>query len=215
MNDSNDTRAELKREWQEAASILQLFQEELSFYLKVIKTKDPNALMMMRRSYVRTFFAAIDAISYRFHQIALHASKVWHELDSNELLVIEALTITSASDKPTGLITPSINKTGELNLKPSELKVPTLDLFRFSIRVFEKAHRLNHSLPERGDTEWQRLEKSVSLRNRLTHPKRPEDLSIRDDEFDNLTKVAGWFFGTVADRIGKVIERADSDMYPK
>lgn len=211
MNDSNDIRVGLKREWQDTGSIVQLFQKELSFYLEVIETKDPNVLMMMRRSYVRTFFAAIDAISYRLHQISLHASNAWNKLDNDEQLIIKALSISPETQKPEGL--PRINNKGKpvfVKLKPS-----TLDHFRFSVRVFEKVHGLDSSLPELGHKDWQRLSDLVALRDRLTHPKKSDDLEIRDVEFHALRDAAGWFFEIVASRIKKARERADRDMFPQ
>jgi hypothetical protein len=60
-----------------------------------------------------------------------------------------------------------------------------LDNVRFTIRIIEKAHRMPPTFSA-NVAWWSALTNSIKVRDRLMHPKLPEDLDIKSAEIDTL-----------------------------
>ena len=57
---------------------------------------------------------------------------------------------------------------------------------------------LHHKLSV-GDARWDYFQKSLAIRNRITHPKTPEDLHFKEEEFDYIVYGLQWFVENLRD----------------
>ncbi len=46
--------------------------------------------------------------------------------------------------------------------------------------------------PDTKSKDWESVKRFVSIRNRLTHPKRLEDLHVTESEIDHLNRAQDW-----------------------
>ena len=68
---------------------------------------------------------------------------------------------------------------------------------RFTFQSVKRAFGLDWNVPE-GEC-WKRLSRIKNVRNRIAHPKRPEDLNVADDELEEIEEAAAWFGTTHED----------------
>lgn len=130
-----------------------------------------------RRSYIRAVFALVEGVTFVMKQFALSV----HERGDITFPPAElALLREEQYDLDKG--TP---RTQQKFLKLA-------DNLRFAFKTFAEAFRstytLNTSVPQ-----WQLFTGAIDLRNRITHPKAPDDLIISDDEMGKIQEVAAWY----------------------
>jgi hypothetical protein len=76
---------------------------------------------------------------------------------------------------------------------------------RFAFLSFKRTFGLSWNIPE-GDC-WNRLQRAKRIRNRIAHPKTPENLNISDDEILEVEEAAAWFGKTHESLIKALTEK--------
>ncbi len=140
-----------------------------------------------RRSYIRSVFSAIEGIIFLFKQLCLEgaARATYVEFTSGEIALLKEEIY-------------SLQKNGTLSKQPRYM--PIAENFRFSlamyVRHFEDGIRrykipLDYSLTDGG---WDALNQAVTIRNRITHPKRTKDLVVSQSEVSAVRKSFEWVY---------------------
>lgn len=138
---------------------------------------DPRALSPFeRRSAIRAMFALFEATTFRLKQAAAQAPGPSLLASSEHVLAREeAYDLT---DK------------GEVQVRPARLRF--LSNLQFAFRVFAKSRGATYSLPI-DSPGWKALKESVTVRDRLTHPKTHRDLTVSDHEIRTAVEAYTWF----------------------
>ncbi|QLK46775.1 hypothetical protein DR996_17095 [Vibrio owensii] len=72
---------------------------------------------------------------------------------------------------------------------------------KFAFTLYSKAHRLDKSF-DAGLTWWSDLRKAIKVRDRLMHPRSPEDLDIEPSEVITVVSAVRGFESLLAEYIG-------------
>lgn len=134
----------------------------------------------LKRYYIRTFFSMVEAISYSTRQILLDKHiKNQIELSSEETYILKEKSI-------------GIDPNG--NIKSLDRYFSFESLFKFTYKTYSR-HQDKESMYKSlmSDSRYNCFKKALEIRNRITHPKRPESILISKSEFDKLCKAHDWF----------------------
>ncbi len=152
---------------------------------------EQNPTPFAHRTLLRTHFALIEGMTYRFRQVALAAAK-YGIFNPAEIALLreESYHLNDKSQVET--------RDNWLRLLPSII---------FSMRYYARVHGAPFE-PDTGDNGWASMRKYKKLRDRLTHPKSSADLELSGSELEIATKAATWFKATVQDLL-KAYDKAD------
>lgn len=126
-----------------------------------------------RRAYVRAAFAAMEAITFFLKREALCRRPEIFSHAEKTLLSEESYSLD--------------------NKRNAEVQPKFLPLDRnyvFAMQMFSRAMKSLFVLEKR--TEWEALKKAIQVRNRITHPKRPELLEVSDQELEDVVTAYRW-----------------------
>ena len=175
-------------------------QEERMLIKEIFADKDTS---LSRKIYVKASASIIESELFALKRMILDAHKMNAiELSHEELAILleESYTL---SDK------------GKINVKPyfSSLTSNIKFIFclgerlsrllgykstiRFSISNSSNQNRSNATGNSFDDPRWSSLQKSVKVRNRVTHPKKLADLQVTDKELVCLEEGENWFFESI------------------
>jgi len=65
-------------------------------------------------------------------------------------------------------------------------------LSRFAFATCSRAFGITNTLNV-GDARWDSFQKAIEMRNRITHPRTPEDLHLSDEDFEQIKLALFWF----------------------
>ncbi|MHB1095561.1 MAG: hypothetical protein ACYC3F_05250 [Gemmatimonadaceae bacterium] len=132
-----------------------------------------------RRSLVRGVFAFIEGVTWALKQAALayHIDSRLGLLTEDEVSVLAERIPRLRDDGTAG--------SGRLTTR-------TLPNIRFAIQMFARAYGAEYAVETAG-VGWQQLGRSVQVRDRLMHPRRPSDLDVATEEVDDSLGAALWF----------------------
>ena len=137
-----------------------------------------------RRAYVRSVFAMIEGTLWVLKQTVLSAEPAPGE--SQPFSVAEYALLTEK--------TYHLRSNGSPREQPKFLRLP--ENLRFTFGVISKY--FDPQLQLAVDTRpWEDFLESHSLRNRITHPKRPSEFEISDQEIDTCKRTTAWFYKLV------------------
>jgi len=86
---------------------------------------------------------------------------------------------------------------GTGRVKHESVRLPFRDLCAFVLRT--AAEHLGINAAEFfSDNGWERLQQVLAIRNRITHPKKVEDLNVSDEEMLFMREANCWFFNCLA-----------------
>jgi hypothetical protein len=140
---------------------------------------DEKATQFFRRAYIRSIFASIEGTVWLIKQVCLKAKPHrGHRL----IGVAEYALLTDQSYE--------LKNNGEPSVQTKYLKLP--DNLRFTAKVVQRLFGARLELGV-GTTKWDDFLKAVRIRNRITHPKTAEELTITDDEISLCKEVSSWF----------------------
>ena len=122
-----------------------------------------------RRQYVRAAAALIEGFTSMLKQTAL--------LNPEHFLPEELMLLREEE--------PSLKDNGQLHLRKRFLAIEMN--VRFAFQAYAKVGGVRFSL-DCSRSGWQCFKKLFSVRDRITHPKRSEDLSISDSEMSSIKK---------------------------
>ena len=79
---------------------------------------------------------------------------------------------------------------GEVRVQPKFLRLT--DNLRFSFKAFAKAFGSSFELEVSG-AGWDAFQRSIIVRNRITHPKTLTDLTVADSAMKDIFKAIDWY----------------------
>jgi hypothetical protein len=140
---------------------------------------DEKDNQFFRRTYIRSIFASIEGTIWLIKQVCLKAKPHrGHRL----IGVAEYALLTDHSYE--------LKNNGEPSVQTKHLKLP--DNLRFTVNVVQRLFGARLELGV-GTTKWDNFLKTVRIRNRVTHPKTAEELTITDEEIALCKEVSSWF----------------------
>lgn len=83
-----------------------------------------------------------------------------------------------------------LSDSGDVKIRKAKLR--TLANVRFAFKLFAKSNGSRHELRVESNG-WQCIQRSLKVRDRLSHPKRFSDLAVSDDEYVDSYKAFIWF----------------------
>lgn len=130
---------------------------------------------LWRRIFIRSLFAYIEGTCFRLKQDV----KLFKKCSPQEDSVI--------SEKSYALDEKGSIKERDLYLRPKEN-------IRFAFRIYAGCFGSGFKLKTDGNG-WKAYERALKIRNRITHPKKIEDLKISDGEWACIVNARTWFDG--------------------
>lgn len=137
-----------------------------------------------RRSAVRTMFAFIEGMTFSLKaQCLVQYEQGRSKFNEAELAALRGITF-------------GLDEGGHAKIRKIKpgLKVNAM----FALRTYAKGLGPAVQIEFDGE-EWQAFVNSIGVRNRITHPKSVEELSISYDEIRNLARGIRWFQGRLAE----------------
>ncbi|KAF0140859.1 MAG: hypothetical protein FD122_2032 [Stygiobacter sp.] len=137
-----------------------------------------NDSQYLRRSFIRSLFAAIESVIFGMKtEILNRLSEANPPFTTGELVILEEKSFT-------------IDKSGDIIESPKYLELKKN--IRFVFRTYGKCYGTQLELDVSG-TDWKNFTELVEVRNRITHPKTKNDIIITDDEINKSKLLFGWF----------------------
>lgn len=133
-----------------------------------------------RRLYIRTLFTLIEGVSHRLRQIilAMHEERRIRLTPSEYMLLTETVV--------------TLDNQGKIDER--EATQPFVKMLKFTLKILGKhtkqVAKVNRLL---SDAEFKKIIDAVKVRNRLTHPKKLEDLYVAWGEFQDGIDAQKWF----------------------
>jgi hypothetical protein len=143
-----------------------------------------------RRGYIRSLFSMIEGITNYLKTLALRAG------ESNRNLFTPAETALLREESY------AINNKGEAYVQPRFLKIEDNLVFALRMYLHDKPVPLEI---ERDGVGWNAFREAIVIRNRITHPRSLDDLSVTDSEVEKIRQAEHWFHFTV---ISNLLEAA-------
>jgi putative transposase len=128
-----------------------------------------------RRRLVRSIFAFIEAITFSIKNLSV----IHNETTLNE--AEKAL----AQEK-----TYYLKESGEIGTRAA--KINSEANIKFAFHIFSRVFAVQNPL-DTSNSGWERLLRSIKVRDCITHPKRPSDLLISDTEMTEVLKAFKWY----------------------
>ncbi len=152
---------------------------------------------IMRRSYVRSLFAFIEGYMYGFKQVSLKISGKTSgiKLKPEEIIALKEIEVVVESN-------------GELKERPKY--TPAKNSLVLAFIAISKQHEADFTL-NKGDNGWRCYCDSIKIRDRLMHPKSPQDLKISDSELQIVDTAHSWFSDQLRSLEGAIAIAAGSN----
>jgi len=157
-------------------ALLNELGEEL---VTVSKGRDKSELSQPeRRMYIRSTFATIEALTYVWKQIALEAHP-----DPRCPVITEAERAFAHEQEY------KLTDKGDVEIRRTKIALEAN--IRFAFKLLAKSASISSELNVSG-SEWQSLRRAIKIRDRITHPKHISDLTISDEECNDVSAAFGW-----------------------
>ena len=131
-----------------------------------------------RRSYVKAFFTMIEGQVYLMKQLALALHKGGH-------LRLSRAELTLLSD-----IIYDLNGEGKAYIKTRYSSIT--NSLKFILNIYDRVSEANLPI-DRQSNDWQKFMKAIMIRNRITHPKKPIDMIISDEDLHLISLASIWW----------------------
>ena len=134
-----------------------------------------------RRDLVRTSFAAIEGLVWVLKQRFSKTAQETYGLDAPEIAVLADKSFRLGTD-------------GKIHSQQNHL--PTLATIRLISRIAERISgqaSIDFSL-----AGWEQLRLAIQVRNRITHPKKPDDLQISASDLATVLDSTFWLLDQAA-----------------
>ncbi len=160
---------------EQLGEVLAVFRDDLAVYKEIAKADFPP---FWGRAIVRSVFAGIEGLCYRYKQVALAAAALKNiDLTSAEMAMLR--------EEAYGL-----NDKGEAESTKSKLR--TAPNVVFSLKMLARARGGSYEI-DTNCTGWQAFKTSMRVRDRITHPKDASDLQVTEEEAETILTAAIWF----------------------
>jgi hypothetical protein len=143
-----------------------------------------NDTQFTRRTYLRSCFALVDGMLFAHRTVVQAYTKdaaesplppKWTEAERMLLQEVEY----------------ELADNGTVKVRGQKFQ-PFLKYTRFIFNVPAKHHRKSNPV-DYGGSGWQSFRAAYEIRNRITHPKSPDDLLISDGELVHIRAAVAWF----------------------
>lgn len=142
-----------------------------------VQFPDPVCLSTIeRRVLVKSIFSFVEALSYSMKASALDSTGASRLTQEERLLAAEQEYYLDSSG----------------NAKLRRPKLQTLSNIRFAFSILAKAKMADFTL-DVSNQGWQVLQRALKVRDRLMHPKGPDDLNVSDEEIRDAFRAFIWF----------------------
>lgn len=169
-----------------AYEVLRALTDELERELDVVSKTGPKnqddirtqtLSQVERRILIRSIFSYIEAITF-----ALKALVLSHPYSSK---------LTEGERVLASEVSYDLKSTGDVSVRSAKLSLASNVRFTFKIfaTVFESWTPL-----DTGGHDWECFQRSIKVRDRITHPKRATDLFITGVELDEANSAIIWFY---------------------
>lgn len=150
-----------------------------------IENADPFSVesQFWRRSIARLVFAHLEAVTYRLKLGAYALREApWVDFSWEELAALQDRDFI-------------ITEQGKV--KATAAKQPMLPNFRFAVHAFARAVASDYTL-DLSTQGWEDVKKSVAIRDRITHPKTLQGLSLTVEETAQVYSAGTWVAETIS-----------------
>jgi len=141
---------------------------------------DQDDSQYTRRAYIRSMFALIEGTIWILKQSLLQA--------------IEEIGLTSKFQPGERELlsdtTYELKNNGQIKEQTKFLKLT--DNLKFTYAALGRHTNVKPDLGT-GTVAWENFTTAITIRNRITHPKSPDDLSISDSEIEICREVTHWY----------------------
>jgi len=152
---------------------------------------DASDTQYNRRAMVRALFAMIEGTVFFLKQTIFTAGT--HKKGS--LSLADALLLLDSSAE--------MSSKGESDLRTKFIRLE--DNLRFTANMLKKVYGVTITLGI-GSANWDKFQKAIAIRNRITHPKAIEDFVIDSEDLSMLRDVRGWFCQMIADSVNGIVQ---------
>ena len=135
-----------------------------------------NDTQFARRQFVRATFAKLEGFTSTLKQLCLRSPRIETDYSAAEIALLREETF-------------SLDEKGEPRVTGSHLKLAAN--IQFAFRMYARFCDLRFSL-HTSESEWSDFKLAMAVRNRLMHPKKPEDLAVSEAEVEAASRVSGW-----------------------
>lgn len=175
------------------------FEDDLQEARKLFETSNPD---FAARTFLRTLASEFEARLHMLSEILLHLDHGKQRLSAEELLILKEISI-------------SLGRNGKIT--SSRKFYPFLDRLRFVLGCYERIYDLEIFF-DKSDARWISVKKFIEIRNRITHPRSPDDLWIDPNDYDHLNHAQDWIrkalksaFPTLPKQTKKRVKRVKTD----
>ena len=149
-----------------------------------------NDNQLHRRAFVRSVFAYIEGVLHQQKQFTYKLGDGTGKLSDEEMLRLKD------SRRKT-------NQQGEDVLVPHFMRFK--DNFKFTFSAFSKSCNSTFEL-DLNENSWNVLQASLKVRDRLMHPKSPEDLLITELEIQEASETFLWFSIVIYESVSTALQ---------
>ncbi|MFD1105529.1 hypothetical protein [Sphingobium olei] len=155
------------------AAFLKLLADDVDWALGHIEKSDTQAA---RRNLLRNLVSAAEGVSWIYR---MHVMSIARHFDAATPLAEMAFAETSYSVTEQGVI---VEQARHISMTA---------MIRLTTKVAQSF--CNDAEVDFGGTGWANFKRAIAARNRITHPKRPDDLLLTDEEIDAAKTGFFWF----------------------
>jgi len=160
-----------------------------------------------RRAFVRAVFAFFEGMiaTLKLEAILTHkllqqslseeplktveGKSVWESLDEHLEKARRGANFSPAEMLCLGELAFDLTDNGEIKWKKA--KIPLEKDLSFAFRIYAKSFRVEFKL-DKGGRGWQKFRTATRIRDRLTHPRRLEDLAVSDEKLQTVEDAVLW-----------------------
>lgn len=165
-----------------AREIDALFRILVDDVIEVVRIWEQRGDELSHRLYVRTVFAALEGII----QVMKSGALLFDEVNEPRVLSPEDVALLKEADS-------QIGSKGQVEIKKK--KISLLPNFEYALHTYARVRRM-HVVLDKGGTGWDALRKAISVRDRLTHPRKIEDMAVGLDELKTIETAMKFFRDT-------------------
>jgi hypothetical protein len=168
-----------------------IFETEISEVAKIQAGQEDNEMAV--RAVLRTLFAWVEATVFALKRIALKTTEHKELFSPAELAMLHEHSY-------------DLDEKGKAKIQTKFIPLPKN--LRFAFESCSRAFGIRNTL-DVGNTGWDSFQKAIEMRNRITHPRTPEDLHISDEDFAQIELAISWFSHNVRELINQLVARLE------
>ena len=142
---------------------------------RILEKIKSDFMQFRRRNFVKTVFSSIEGILFAMKRILLNHSE---RLTDEEIIKLQEYRVVGSNEN---------------RLKKKSIYLKSEENIKFVIKTYEKCIT-RKIVTNLNSDDWERYTKSISIRNRITHPKISGDLFISTEEVNMVKQAHDWFF---------------------